>query len=76
MQYQCPFYISEKEVEEALTIIVHYFERKDGAVAQSTVDRGLSHTYEFFRKGCHHPLVLANKTIRLLEAERIRPKAA
>ena len=76
MQYEAPLYISEKEVREALYIVCYYFERKEGALASDAVESVLTVAYEFFRKGCHHPLVLANKTIRVLELERIGSKAA
>jgi hypothetical protein len=77
MPYQSEFIISDTEVEQALAIVVYYFERKYGALSLDAVEHALFELYQLFRKEkkCN-PLLLANKAIPRLEHQLQKRRAA
>jgi hypothetical protein len=76
MNNELAFIAIDPEPERALEIVVHYLERKYGALDHSAVERAVHEIYALFRKDIRHPLLLANRAISAIENPRRELKTA
>jgi len=72
---ELPFSVSEREIEQALHIVLNYFDMKNGFVSISFAKDALEEVYRQRTLTATRALVLANRAIKALE-ERSRKKQA